>query len=76
MTRDEAIAVLRAGLSGLPQEGEARANAFTALIYLLAELETAEELLDGAYEHVISAIPERKPTIDRIVFSRRVARRA
>ena len=75
MTRDQAIATLRAGLSTLPHGGEARADAFTALIHLLAELETAEELLDDGYEGLVSTLPERKPTIDRIVFSRRVTRR-
>ncbi len=70
MTREETIASLRAGLSAIPP-GEARTLAFTAFLQLLAELTTAEDLLDAGYNNLMAALPEQRWTLDRIIFSNR-----
>lgn len=74
MIREEALATLRTGLSLLPH-GEARAAALSAFNKLIADLESAEGLLDQGYDEIVLDLPdELKPELDRIVFSRRSAK--
>jgi len=73
MTREDAIASLRAGLSAIPP-GEVRTLAFTAFLQLLAELITAEELLDAGYNNLVLALTQQRRTLDRIVLSMRGVR--
>lgn len=75
MTRDEALATLRASPLYLPK-GEVHSATRAALEKLVTELEQAEELLDVLYDEIVERSGELKPLLDRIVFSRRAARRA
>lgn len=75
MTRDEAIATLRAGLSAL-SHGEVRTVAFAGFDVILLEPEAAEDLVKQAHDDLVAAMPEMEPAIEALVSSRRSARRA
>jgi len=68
MTRDEAVATLRNGLSGLPS-GIARADAYDAFdrLRFAVHVETAEKLVREAHTTLILAVPALKPAADKLL---------
>ena len=66
--------MLRASLSKLPH-GNMRVAAFAAFDRLVHDAESAEHLvLEEARNDLLAAVPDLKPTVDRL-FSRRATRR-
>ena len=68
MSRDEAISTLRQRLARLPF-GPPRADAFDALdrLAFAVHVETAEGLVRGAYHVLLMAVPELKPSADKLL---------
>ncbi len=68
MTRDEAVATLRNGLSSLPT-GIARADAYDAFdrLRFALHVETTEWLIREAHTTLIRAVPALKPAADKLL---------
>ena len=68
MTRDEAVATLRNGLSNLPS-GIARSDAYDAFdrLRFALHVETAESLVRQAHSTLVLAVPALKPAADRLL---------